>query len=250
MDRWRTYANLATLANGLVGLGAILYTLAGNKLWAMLLIVCGLGFDGLDGIFARRGPVQLGPFGRLADSLADAISFGLAPALLIAVHTDHASQWQAWTTAAWLTGSLFAAFAIARLTYFTIRGYQRPYFLGAPTPQSALAIVVLVLFGDLPAFWGTDPPLVLIGAALVAVVMILPLSFPKIRRGARLRAAMAVTGGALVVALVPLQLRPAVDSPLYLLALGASLVSAVGVASYYLWGPQTVVRPPSEVTPA
>ena len=29
-DRWRVYANLATLGNGLLGVGAILYTLAGN----------------------------------------------------------------------------------------------------------------------------------------------------------------------------------------------------------------------------
>ena len=93
-DRWRVAANLATLANALLGVGAILYVLGGNKLWAMLLIACALGFDGLDGMFSRRSPNPAGLFGRVADSIADGITFGLAPAFLIAVHTSNVGTWQ------------------------------------------------------------------------------------------------------------------------------------------------------------
>ncbi len=240
MDGYRWAANLSTLANGLVGVGAILYTLAGNKLWGMLLIVCGIGFDGLDGLFSRRSRAHSGLFGRTADSVADAVTFGLAPATLLAVHTDHAALWGPWSAGADAVAILVAALAFARLAFFTLRGFHHPHFVGAPTPQTALAIVVLGLFFDRPAFLGTNPPAVLVGAAVVAVLMVVPIRFPKIRRGALLRPIALGTALALVAALVPLQFVPATGSPLYLATFAATGVSAVGVALYYLLGPLTV----------
>ncbi len=242
MDRFRWAANLSTLANGLVGLGAILYTLAGNKLWAMLLIVCGIGFDGLDGMFSRRSRARPGSFGRVADSVADAVTFGVAPATLIAVHTDHAQLWAGASGACEAVAALVAVLAVARLVYFTLRGFQRDHFIGAPTPQTALAIVLLGLLFDRPAFAGTNPTALLIGSALFAVLMVVPIGFPKIRRGSRLRPIATGTAIALVAALVPLQFSPSAGSLLYLLALAAVLASAVGVALYYLVGAFTVGR--------
>ena len=60
------------------------------------------------------------------------------------------------------------------------------------------------------------------------------------RRGSLLRWPMAVTGFALVAALLPLQFRPAPGSALYLVALAFSIVATAGVAAYYLIGPWTV----------
>ncbi len=243
MDGYRWAANLSTLANGLVGAGAILYTLAGNKLWAMLLIVCGIGFDGLDGLFSRRSRAHAGAFGRVVDSLADAVTFGVAPAALLAVHTDHSGLWSPWGSWTLLAAALVATFAVSRLVYFTLRGFQHADFIGAPTPQTALAIVVLGLLFDRPAFAGTNPPAVVVGASLLAVLMIVPIGFPKIRRGSRLRPVALGTALAVVVALVPLQFVPAPGSIVYLLAYAATLASALGVALYYLLGPITVHFP-------
>jgi archaetidylserine synthase len=240
-DRWRLFANLATLANALLGVSAVLYILAGNKLWAMLLIACAIGFDGLDGIFSRRSASPSGPFGRVADSVADAVTFGAAPAFLIAVH-GNASPWQPWTGLAVGFGVAYFAAALARLVYFTVRAYQLPYFLGVPTPQSALAIVVAVLFHDTPAFQTVAPIGVLVGAAIVSVMMLVPVSYPKVRRASAMRWPMLATAIAAALTLVPLQFRPSVGAPLYLLAYGAALVFLVGVASYYLVGPFTVRR--------
>jgi archaetidylserine synthase len=249
-DRWRLGANLATLANALLGVGAILYILAGNKLWAMLLIACAIGFDGLDGILSRRSSAPSRAFGRVADSVADAVTFGAAPAFLIAVHTGDVSTWQPWTALAVGLGVLYFAAAITRLTYFTARAYQRTDFLGVPTPQSALAIILIVLFHDTPAFVVVAPFAVFTGTAIVSVMMLVPVPYPKVRRGHALRGPMAATAVAAAVALVPLQFRPAVGSPLYLLAYAAALVFLVGVASYYLVGPFTVRRaPPKETAP-
>ncbi|HYK92688.1 MAG TPA: CDP-alcohol phosphatidyltransferase family protein [Thermoplasmata archaeon] len=240
MDRYRTAANLSTLANGLVGAGAIAYVLAGNKLWAMLLIVCGIGFDGLDGLFSRRSPAGPSRFGRAADSFADAITFGVAPASLVAIHTDTASSWLPWSNACWVVAGLVAGLAVVRLVYFTARGYRRSDFLGSPTPQTALGIVLVGMLFDRPALLGVDPLIFLIVVTFLAVLMVAPIPFPKIRRGAPIRPVATVTSVALVVALLPLQFVPSVGSPVYWLAAAATGVSLVGTALYYVVGPFTV----------
>jgi phosphatidylserine synthase len=233
----RVAANLATLANGLLGAGAILYTLAGNKLWAMLLIGCGIGFDGLDGLLSRRAGGPPSSTGRILDSVADAITFGLAPGFLIAVHTEHASLWAPWGTYALLVGAFVIALAWGRLVYFTWRGWARPHFVGASTPQNALALIVLILFFDAPGFFGTNPPIVLVAAALLAVLMVSPIPYPKLRRGVPIRWAMVGTAVALGVCLVPLQFRPAMGTPFYILGEVAAIAAAVGLAGYYILGP-------------
>ncbi|MGC2288948.1 MAG: CDP-alcohol phosphatidyltransferase family protein [Thermoplasmata archaeon] len=234
----RVGANLATLANALLGVGAILYTLAGNKLWAMLLIGCGVGFDGLDGILSRRAGGPPSSSGRVLDSVADAITFGLAPGVLIAVHTEHASLWAPWSGYALVVGGLVSALAIGRLVYFTWRGWQHPHFVGASTPQNALAIVVLVLFFDEPGFLGTNPLVVLLAAALLALLMVSPIPYPKLRRGMWLRGVMIGTAAALGVSLVPLEFRPAAGTPFYFVGAAAAAVAAIGLATYYVLGPR------------
>lgn len=243
MDRFRVAANLATAANGVLGVGAILYTLAGNPLWAMLLIASGIAFDGLDGLLSRRSRQRPSAFGRVADSLADAVTFGVAPAVLIGYHTDHAARWAPYAELALGVGALVAALAIARLIYFTVRGYQLDYFLGAPTPQTALAIIAAALFLAIPGFVGVRPTLFFAVAALLAVVMVAPIPFPKIRRGTALRPVATVTAVALAVSLLVLQFRPPAGSEPFVLAEIAAVISTLGTAAYYLAGPWTVARP-------
>jgi CDP-diacylglycerol--serine O-phosphatidyltransferase len=241
----RVAANLATLANAFLGASAIAYVLAGNKLWAMLLIVCGIGFDGLDGLLSRRAGLGPSSFGRVFDSVADAITFGIAPGLLVAVELDRVGIWRRWEAWALWVGVLVAALAIGRLAYFTWRGYRRQSFLGASTPQNALALIVLLLFFDYPGFAGTLPVVVLGGAALLALLMVLPIPYPKLRRGTPLRPVMMVTAIALGVALVPVQFRPPPGSPLALLVELAAAVAAVGMGAFYLVGPWTVRSAPT-----
>jgi len=241
--RWP--ANLATLANGLVGVGAIAYVLAGNPLWAMLLILSGIGFDGLDGFLSRKSGLPGTAFGRAADSVSDAVTFGLAPASLLIVHTMSKDLWNPWELAADGVGVLYAALAIGRLVYFTYRGFQHHDFTGAPTPQAALALTVLLLFFEVPGFAGTAPLVVVVGAAAIAVAMVVPVPFPKIRRGAPLRPAMTATAVAVVVAILILQFRPSSGSAGYWVAAAASTFAALGIVVYYVVGPFTVPRDPA-----
>jgi archaetidylserine synthase len=241
-DRWRIGANLATLANAVLGVAAILYVVAGNKLWAMLLIATAIGFDGLDGLLSRRSQAPPSGFGRVADSTADAITFGLAPAALLAVHTSNVSSWapySAWTAA--VAAGYFAA-AVARLVAFTRRSPPLPHFLGVPTPQAALAIVVVLLFHDTPGYAGVQPVGVLIGATVVAILMVAPIPYPKIRRGSTLRLPSAATAAFAAVALVPLQFHPAGGTAIATVAELGAFGFLVGVAVYYVLGPFTVRR--------
>ena len=239
----RLPANLATLANGLVGVGAVLYVLAGNKPWALLLIVSGVGFDGLDGFLARRAGLSPSRFGRIADSVSDAITFGIAPASVIWVHTDDPALWAPWSSASEAVAALVLALAVARLVYFTVRGYQHKDFVGVPTPTNALAIVLVVLLLDVPGFLGANPELLLALCAALALLMVIPIPFPKIRRGHALRGAMTATSVAFVVALLPLQFHLGRTSLPVVVGELATFAAAVGLASYYLLGPFTVPRP-------
>ena len=156
-DRWRVGANLATLGNGLLGAGAVLYTLAGNKLWAMLLVVLAIGFDGLDGMLSRRSAGPPARFGRVIDSVADATSFGVAPAVMLAVHTSDVTAWNPYSVWTVLVAIAYFGAAVARLTYFTVRAHALAHFRGVPTPESALAVVALLLFHDTPGYAGVEP---------------------------------------------------------------------------------------------
>ena len=240
IDRWRVGANLATLANGLLGVGAVLYTLAGNKPWAMLLVAMGIGFDGLDGMLSRRSPVRSGTFGRIADSVADATTFGVAPAVMLAVHTTSAATWAPYSSLMTSVAVVYLAAALARLTYFTARGHSLPNFLGVPTPQSALAVIVVLLFHDAPGYAGVQPLGVVIGALALAALMVVPVPYPKIRRGSPLRIPSAVTAVLAGLVLVPLQFRPTAGTLLALEAELAAFGLLVGVGMYYVVGPFVV----------
>ncbi len=242
IDRWRLAANVATLANGLLGVGAVLYTLAGNKPWAMLLIACAIGFDGLDGMLSRRSRRPASRFGAIADSVADAISFGLAPAVLLIVHTSDVGTWAPYAVLTTTVGVGYLLAAVARLSYFTARVHDLPHFLGVPSPESALAVVALVLFHDTPGYAGVQPIGVLVGGLVLAVLMVVPIPYPKIRRGSELRLPAAFTAVLAAVALVPLQFHPGAATPLAVVARIAAYGVLAGVAVYYVLGPFTVDR--------
>jgi len=234
--------NLASLGNGLVGVGAIAYTFLGNKLIALLLIVVGTAFDSLDGFLARRSRLPPSSFGRFADSAADAVTFGIAPAVMVAFHSWNVNLWSPYSVATIAVAALVAVLAVARLTYFTIRGFQRPFFLGVPSPIMALTVVVLVLMADEPPFLGTMPELFLVAAGVAAVMMVVPLRYPKIRRGSVLRLPMAGTMAALSLAVVAVQFASVPDAPGFLVGFAASAVGAAGLFIYYLLGPMAVTR--------
>ena len=242
IDRWRFAANLATTGNAVLGIAAVLYVWAGNPVWALVLVAAGVGLDGLDGRFSRRSPKPPSRFGRVADSIADALTFGVAPFALLADHTADAALWAALGPIPLIVGALYLTAAVARLIYFTGWAFERPHFLGVPTPQAALTLSVLILWAGTPAFWGVRPALLLGGALILALLMVVPVPFPKVKRGHPLRPVLAVAGVALVGALIPVQFVPSAGTGLYLFAELASLVAGGGLIAFLVMGPWTVPR--------
>ena len=78
-----TFPNILTLCNLLCGAGATVAALRyGDLFWPLVLIVTAAVFDFLDG-FAARLLKSYSPLGKELDSLADCISFGMAPAAVL-----------------------------------------------------------------------------------------------------------------------------------------------------------------------
>jgi len=151
------------------------------------------GFDALDGRLARMGGRE-SLFGAEFDSLADVISFGMAPALLmfylILSPTTGSYEW--FRNIGWLIGFIYLLCAAMRLARFNVitNPLLRPGskdsskdFVGLPVPAAASTVAATVLFliklaetdRSLKAWALTLPPLML----LVAVLMMSTVRYPS-----------------------------------------------------------------------
>ena len=133
--------NLFTTAALFSGFYAIIAAMNGNFTQASVAIFISMVLDGLDGRIARLTRTQ-SAFGAEYDSLADMVSFGIAPALIVFT----------WALAplgkvGWIAAFIYAVGAALRLARFnTMIGSQdKRYFTGLPSP-SAAAIVAGVIW--------------------------------------------------------------------------------------------------------
>ena len=182
-----SYGDLATLGNAGCGLLAITYFLDGTRsaiLIGMLLLVTGAFLDSIDGMLVRRyGSSHR--FGPLLDSMADMVSFCLAPMALIYTLWHNLSRgpafslsgdWDAPNMLALVGALLVGLLGVLRLARFTYeREEQLRYFSGMPTPaMMVLVLTVCLRFSWLTGNTATWPP-ALLGLAAFAMVTTLPL---------------------------------------------------------------------------
>jgi CDP-diacylglycerol--serine O-phosphatidyltransferase len=146
-----------TVANMLCGYYAILATLEGRYV-DFDRAACAIGFaylfDSMDGRIARMMGTE-SAFGREFDSLADVVSFGIAPAFLAYawairdLAAASAPEWLHLKELGWLIGFTFLACCAWRLARFNIQGMApggNRYFVGMPTPAAAGMIAAIVHF--------------------------------------------------------------------------------------------------------
>lgn len=142
-----TLPNLFTLGNLICGCMATGAAFHGHFAWALAMIVGGAIFDFFDGLVARALGIS-GPIGRELDSLADVVTFGVAPSAMlfqqfgIVVYPEWLQP-----LAPYLPYSAFlmAAFSALRLAKFNIDERQRTGFIGLPTPANALFWASLIV---------------------------------------------------------------------------------------------------------
>lgn len=126
--------NLLTCGNLLAGSLAVVFTLYHHRPdIAMALIVLAAVFDFFDGLVARALGVS-SPIGKDLDSLADVVSFGLAPATLVWYTLQGLGITSVWSYGVFL----LVAFAALRLAKFNNDTRQSTSFLGLPVPSNAL----------------------------------------------------------------------------------------------------------------
>ena len=133
--------NLLTSANLFCGFFAIVAATQGHFLKGAIAIMIAAIFDGLDGKIARVTRTMT-RFGLEYDSLSDAISFGVAPGILV-----YLWALQPFGRLGWLAALLFVACGTLRLARFNTQVHvvRGDYFNGLPIPAAAFMIATTVL---------------------------------------------------------------------------------------------------------
>ncbi len=134
--------SILTLGNLFCGFYALVAVYNDEYQVAALSILLALVFDGLDGAVARMTGAT-SDLGIELDSLADVVSFGVAPGLVAYVFALKPFGW-----IGGLAAFAFAACGAFRLARFNVqtRSLDKRYFVGLPIPAAAAAVATFVLF--------------------------------------------------------------------------------------------------------
>ncbi len=125
--------SLMTLGNLFCGYACIVYAMRGDYVTAAPFVGIALLLDGLDGRIARMTGTS-SAFGLEFDSLADVVSFGMAPAILtFSWGLAPLGRW------GWAAGFVYLTATAMRLARFNIQGGAATsgYFVGMPSPAAA-----------------------------------------------------------------------------------------------------------------
>ena len=170
--------SLFTVANLFCGYACIVYAMRDDFDTAALLIGVAMIVDTLDGFIARLTNTS-SAFGVQLDSLADVVSFGLAPAIL-------AFAWGLWPLQrlGWAVGFLYVTAAAMRLARFNIQTNtvtDKRYFAGLPSPAAAAVIVSTVYLypGGLQEWRAALPALALV--LVPALLMVTTIRFRSVK---------------------------------------------------------------------
>lgn len=130
------FPGVFTMGNLFCGFLAILSCLDGQAVQACWFIILGFFLDGLDGLVARMSRAD-SLFGIELDSLADLVTFGIAPAVIFySFKFKELGKW------GWVLGFVYVMCGAFRLARFNVDAQQGPktYFPGLPIPVAAAAL--------------------------------------------------------------------------------------------------------------
>jgi CDP-diacylglycerol--serine O-phosphatidyltransferase len=165
--------SMFTMANMFCGYACIVYAMRGEFATAAPFIGFAVILDMLDGRVARMTG-STSEFGIEFDSLADVVSFGVAPAIL-------AFSWglQPLGRVGWAAGFLFVAAAAVRLARFNIQSatQDKRYFAGLPSPAAA-GVVASTVFAYPEGFESAAHSMLVLAIVIVpAVLMVSTIRF-------------------------------------------------------------------------
>jgi len=151
--------NLFTTAGLFAGFYAIVAAMRGEYHIATIAVFVAMVMDGVDGRVARLTNTQ-SDFGAQYDSLADMVSFGLAPSLVVyqwSLQYFVSSGWM-WGKVGWLAAFFYTAAAALRLARFNTQVgiADKRYFQGLASPAAAALLMGFVWAGNDMALAGDD----------------------------------------------------------------------------------------------
>jgi len=157
----RIFPNLITLANLTCGLFSVIFAFQGSLELASLCIFTGAFFDFFDGLVARLLKVS-GELGKQLDSMADIVTFGVAPGFLLFHFMFYISngmifRYSMSNEVIFLPATLallIPIFSAYRLANFNIDTKQTTSFIGLPVPALAMFIAAIpnINFEQFPMF--------------------------------------------------------------------------------------------------
>ncbi len=214
--------NLFTTSALFAGFYGIVAAINGRFEAAAIAILVAMVFDGMDGRIARMTNTQ-SDFGAQYDSLADMVSFGVAPALVMYEWALHSLG-----KLGFVVSFMYAAGAALRLARFNtqVGVADKRYFQGLPSPSAAALVGALVWFGDHieardAGLMTTAALFVTIAAALLMVSNMRYYSFKELDLHGRVPfvAVLAVVMGFVLISIEP--------ASVLLIMFGAYAVSGV-----------------------
>jgi len=159
-------ADVFSFVNALFGFISIMFMLKGDFWLAVTFVLLATLSDGLDGIIARR--FYSGNLGESMDSLADIISFFVAPSVIILMSGRYENPVILFALSVYLFASLL------RLSSFPILK-KEDYFDGLPIPASGIILILLVIIN-------VDLMVLAIALLLFSILMVSKVHYPKIDR--------------------------------------------------------------------
>lgn len=131
--------NTLTLLNLLAGVIGIITVLEGHVLAGAYFVLISAAFDFLDGFAARLLRVQ-SDMGKELDSLADVVSFGVLPGLILFMMAKSSATADSYLPYLTLIVPMLSAYRLAK---FNLDTRQSDRFIGLPTPANALFLSTL-----------------------------------------------------------------------------------------------------------
>ncbi len=239
----RLFPSFVTLMGLCAGLSAIRFALEGRFAFAVAAIIAAAIFDGMDGRLARLLKAT-STFGAQLDSLADFMSFGVAPAVVLYLWSMQQMGGRGWAVVL-----LFAVCCAIRLARFNTAAIDRPkkdtkpakpdkFFVGMPAPMAAcVSLFFLVLSFEYTYGWLRDPLLNAAYLSFIALMMasrIPTVSIKRLQFKLKHARAILVFFGLLMALLL-------IEPWLTLVAIAVGYFTSIPLTAYIVWKNQSML---------
>lgn len=206
----RLLPNAITVLALCAGLSSVQFALLGQYQISIVMVVVSAVLDSLDGRIARMLDAT-SRMGAELDSLSDAISFGVAPALVLIVWQSEGDRF------GWIAALVFAVCMVLRLARFNTLlddtdkpPYADEFFVGVPAPAGGLlGLLPIIVTENLGRGWWSEPMVVwtwIIAVAALLISRIPTMSIKSVRVPAQAVAPLLVGVGLLAAAIIQFRL--------------------------------------------